>query len=63
MNTRKKKFEHIKLYFKQGWTWKKYRNKTGMDIPKKTTLPQNDGRKERQEEYPTSALYGVDKIR
>ena len=48
-----------KLHFKQGWTCKKYRNKAGMKIDKKTTLlcTYMYAGKERQEDYPTSAAY------
>ena len=39
---------------------KKYTNKAEMKTRRKTTLLRNDGRKERQENYPTSAAYRED---
>ena len=37
---------------RQGWRYKMYRNKAGMKTHKKTTLLQNNGGNERQEDYP-----------
>ena len=48
-----------KTSFKQGWICKKYRNKTWMKAHQKTTLLRNNGGKERQEDYPTSAAYAA----
>ena len=39
---------------------KRYRNKAGMKRHKKTTLLWNDGGKERQEDYLTSAVCAID---
>ena len=36
-----------------------YRNKAGLKIRKKTNLLQDDGRKERQDDYPTPDATGV----
>ena len=59
VRTRRKKV-CAELHFKYGRTCKKHRNKAGMKERKKTTLLQKDGGKERQENYPTSAVYAAD---
>ena len=57
--TRGEKFS-AKLSFKYiGMDLKNYRNKPGMKICKKTTLPQNDDRKERQKDYPYLHMHQV----
>ena len=55
--TRGEVFENI--HFKLGWTCRKYKKKSGMKIRKETTLLENNGIKDTQEYYLTSAAYTV----
>ena len=44
----------------QGWTCEQYKYKAGMKIFKKNTQLWKNGRKERQIDYPTPAVYTAD---